>query len=398
MNLSAAAKDAILSLRDSYLLSQLSTDIMLGEVAGGLYIERMEPSFAEQMKKIYPASAHEAAAVDIGFSDDIEETLEALHAGDPSMHPFDTLLARMTDDEIGDALFDAILSHTRRCPAREVTGSPYLSAVPLQERESGKVRLGSYTYMPGEFFQTYHDGFEPGAPFHYGTIGYFDEPVTVPVMYENGRVWMSIVESEIASMQRPLANAKGHVITYGLGLGYYPFMASEKEEVQSVTVIERNPDVISIFKSALLPHFPHREKIRILRDDAFRYIKTQKDGAYEYGFADFWGGLYDGLALYMDFIPHCKRFQETSFDFWIESCFLESFFRPAALQALMTCAGHSAAAVTGDRAAKKIQAAFAAYLLQDSLSLSSYDEVLAFLSNDALIPKVRAFAFDRARI
>ncbi|MDY6084541.1 MAG: hypothetical protein SPI25_04760 [Dialister sp.] len=397
MNVSAAAKDAIFSLWDSYLLSQLATDIMLSEVADGLYIERMDPSFVDQMKNIYPTSAHEAAAVDIGFTDDIEETLEALHSGDPSASPFNSLLDHMTDDEIGTALFDAMIAHTRRCPAKEVTSSPYLSAIPMQEAESGAVRLGSYTYMPGEFFQTYRDRFERSAPFHYGTIGYFDEAVTVPVIYEDGRVWMSIVESEITSMKRPLAKARGHVITYGLGLGYYPFMASEKEEVTSVTIIERSPDVISIFERALLPHFPYKEKIRILQEDAFRYVNDQKDGAYDYAFADFWGGLYDGLSLYMNFVPLCNRFKQTSFDFWIESCFLDSFFRPAALQALMTCAGHPAAAIADGRAIKKLLDAFAAHLLTDSIHLSSKDEVISFLSDISLLPRMRAFALDRDR-
>lgn len=392
MNVSVSARETVLSLWKSYLLSQLATDIMLGEVADGLYIERIDPASVRQMKKWYPHNAHEAAAADIGFSDDIEQVLDNLHEQPRSMHPYDTLLSRMSDDDIGNTLFDQIAAHTKRYPADMVTKSPYMAAIPASEETSGAITLGSYTYMPGEFFQTYHENFEPAAPFHYGTIGYFDKEVTVPVIYENGNVWMSIVVSEIESMRAPIEKAKGKVITYGLGLGYYPFMASEKENVESVTIIERNPDVIAVFKKVILPHFPHKEKIRIIQADAFQYIEQQKDGEYDIAFANFWDGFYDGLALYMDFVPRCEKFTKTDFDFWIEICFLDYFFRPAALEALMAAAAHPVTLAEDKKAVKKLQAAFAKFLSSDPITLRMEEDILSFLSNEYLIPKMRAFA------
>lgn len=89
---------------------------------------------------------------------------------------------------------------------------------------------------------------------------------------------MSVVLSEIESMKEPLERAAGKVITYGLGLGYYTFMASEKEDVESVTVVELNPHMISLFKKKLLPHFPHKEKVHIIEGDALVYIKSRKTG------------------------------------------------------------------------------------------------------------------------
>lgn len=71
---------------------------------------------------------------------------------------------------------------------------------------------------------------------------------------------MSLVMSEIESMEEPLRLARGKVITYGLGLGYYAFMAAQKETVDSVTIVEMNPSIIKIFNDVLLPQFPHKEK------------------------------------------------------------------------------------------------------------------------------------------
>lgn len=85
-------------------------------------------------------------------------------------------------------------------------------------------------------------------------------------------------------------------------------MASEKEEVESVTVVEMNRDVISLFKRNILPQFPNKEKIRIIEADAFAFIEKQEDGIYDTAFSDFWSGVDDGLDLYLRFMAKTARF------------------------------------------------------------------------------------------
>ena len=123
---------------------------------------------------------------------------------------------------------------------------------------------------------------------------------------------MSVVPSEIRSMEKDIEAAKGKVITYGLGLGYYAFMASEKEEVESVTVVEMSRDVI-----------------------AFAFIEKQEDGIYDTAFSDFWSGVDDGLDLYLRFMAKTARFAKTKHSYWIETCFMEYFFRPVLIRVLM---------------------------------------------------------------
>jgi hypothetical protein len=49
-----------------------------------------------------------------------------------------------------------------------------------------------------------------------------------PALLENDRIWMTITPNEIEIMIKPVDEAFGHVLTYGLGLGYYAYMVSKK--------------------------------------------------------------------------------------------------------------------------------------------------------------------------
>lgn len=70
-------------------------------------------------------------------------------------------------------------------------------------------------------------------------------------------------------MKEAVAEAHSNVLTFGLGLGYYAYMISEKNQVEQVTVVENNEDVIQLFQQYILPQFKHSPKITIIRADAF---------------------------------------------------------------------------------------------------------------------------------
>ena len=69
---------------------------------------------------------------------------------------------------------------------------------------------------------------------------------------------MLVTPNEVHTMKADIEKAHGKVLTYGLGLGYFPFMTSRKEEVTSVTVVERSSDVII---STLTIHAPRNDCI-----------------------------------------------------------------------------------------------------------------------------------------
>ena len=211
-------------------------------------------------------------------------------------------------------------------------------------------------------------------------------------------MWMSVVVSEIESMADAIAEAHGKVITYGLGLGYYAFMAAEKDNVESVTVIEKNPDVIRLFTESTLPFFPHKEKIQIIEADALEFVKAQEDGAYDYAFSDFWGGYYDGVDLYMQFMPLTARFSRTKHSYWIESCFMEYFFHPVFMRLLMEKGlGQRVKLPERSREVRALQDEFFRYMETQPLFIASADDIDRLLTPEEVTRWMRQFAVARSR-
>jgi hypothetical protein len=153
-------------------------------------------------------------------------------------------------------------------------------------------------------------------------IGYFNEEYNYPAILENNREWMLITPNEINTMQVPIENANGNVLTYGLGLGYFAYMISLKENVNKITIIENNEDIINIFKKYLLPQFKFKNKIEIINDDALNYATKKLN--YDYVFVDIWHDPSDGIDLYLKFKK--LEVKGIKYDYWIEQtmkCYIE---------------------------------------------------------------------------
>lgn len=130
-------------------------------------------------------------------------------------------------------------------------------------------------------------------------LGWFDRAFEFPAIREDGRVWMTVTPNEINTIQPAVRESRGKVLTYGLGLGYYAFHCLMKAEVESVTVVERNPAVIEVFKKHLLPFFPRQEALHIVQADAFDYAaKIMPNEGFNTVFTDLWHDVADGLPLY----------------------------------------------------------------------------------------------------
>lgn len=156
-------------------------------------------------------------------------------------------------------------------------------------------------------------------------LGYFRSKVTYPVVMQRGREWMAIKPSEINSMAPAIEAVKGDVAVFGLGLGYFAYMASLKESVTSVTIVEIDERIISLFEKYVLPQFCFKEKIRIVRADAFDYMKDVMPSArYDYAFVDLWHSTDDGLDLYLKSKRLAARVPQTHFLYWIEEFLLSA--------------------------------------------------------------------------
>ena len=150
-------------------------------------------------------------------------------------------------------------------------------------------------------------------------LGFFTEEFVFPAVLENGNEWMTLTPVDLDTCEEAIKEARGKVVTFGLGLGYYAYMASEKAEVDSVTVVEKSPQVINLFKKYILPQFTHPEKITVVECDAFEYAeKTMPSENFDLAFVDTWRDASDGAPMYKKMKALEPLSENTKFMYWIE--------------------------------------------------------------------------------
>ena len=157
-------------------------------------------------------------------------------------------------------------------------------------------------------------------------IGFFDSDFSYPAVMEDGHEWMAIKPNETATITFAVNAAHGRVATFGLGMGYYPYLVHLKPDVESITIIERSADVIELFKTHILPQFDHPEKVRIVQADAFEYAAKQMPAErFDYAFADTWRDVSDGLPMYLRMKKLERLNPATEFSYWVEESLLSGY-------------------------------------------------------------------------
>lgn len=100
---------------------------------------------------------------------------------------------------------------------------------------------------------------------------------------------MSDTPFELRSAYGFMGAATGDVLILGLGLGATTVPVLHKPNVTSVTIVEKNPDVIAMVAPALREHLPHRihRKMRVVEADAFTW-KPSKGESFDTMWFDIW--------------------------------------------------------------------------------------------------------------
>lgn len=201
---------------------------------------------------------------------------------------------------------------------KDYENNPYLKNIKIPTKKLGKWELCYKTYVPYQAF-VFDDPKITRDGKIIPQIGFFEKEFSYPAVLESGTEWMLITPNEINTMRAPISGAHGKVLTYGLGLGYFAYMVSEKESVSSVTIIERDKNAISLFRDIILPQMPRKDKINIICDDAFYFAETRlADSDFDFVFADIWHDPSDGVPAYKRLKETEKYLPSADFSYWIE--------------------------------------------------------------------------------
>ena len=270
--------------------------------------------------------------------------------------------------------------------------NPYRANIRIEPVSSNDVTLSSTEFLPCEItmwtepMATYGDLVIP-------SLGIMDERYEHPILTSGETTWMSICPMEINTMDTAIRNASGNVLTLGLGLGYFAYMAHLKPDVEHVAVVETDPDAISVFETAILPQFDHPEKIRIIQEDAVRYMMNLPDGKFDYCFEDVWASNAD-THLYLRLKGLERRFRRMKIEYWIERQLLQRMIDMAKNLLMMQAMSMAdlpvvAPALSQDDAALM---AFMENVLADRIIRKPRD-VDKLLSHDAMAAIARSYPF-----
>lgn len=201
---------------------------------------------------------------------------------------------------------------------KKYTDNPYYKNIKIDTVSDGDWEFKWESYPPyraaisGDMIK--EDDYTEYAP-----LGFFDEEFSFLAVLEGGNEWMTLTPVDLDTSEEAIKKARGKVVTFGLGLGYFAYMASEKDDVASVTVVERSEKVASLFKRHILPQFKNGHKINIVISDAFDYAKDEMPKeSFDFAFVDTWRDASDGAPMYKKMKALESLSPDTEFSYWIE--------------------------------------------------------------------------------
>lgn len=103
------------------------------------------------------------------------------------------------------------------------------------------------------------------------------------VLMEDDIVKMSNMPEIVEDFKEFLSVAKGHILINGLGMGMCNVYLLKKDNVDSLTVIEYNKELIHL----IAPFFEDNPKCTIIHADALEYIPPEGK-LYDYVWHDIW--------------------------------------------------------------------------------------------------------------
>lgn len=204
----------------------------------------------------------------------------------------------------------------------DYSNNPYLKNIliePFKDKHYELTYYSFYKYQPILFDNVKFNGLE-----NIINIGFFKEDTKFKFLSlsHNNNIWMEITPHEVNTMKDAINNANGNCVVYGLGLGYFAYMISIKDNVNKITIVEKDRNIIELFKSKILPKFPYISKIEIVEENALNY-KVSDDT--NYVFIDLWRDTNDAIPLYLKLIK--KEKENIKYDYWIEDSILEMIRR-----------------------------------------------------------------------
>jgi hypothetical protein len=264
--------------------------------------------------------------------------------------------------------------------------SPYHSHIHLDKIQDKSFRFTTETLASHELFSVSSIHPDPLRELNdWMTLRALDEPYKATFLYQGKEVWMLDAPSEANTMDPYATKAKGNVLTFGLGIGYFIYMAMLNPEVTSITVIEKSKAVIDLFEKYLLPQFPKNITLNIIEGDAFNFFDEEFMKDYDYTFVDIWQSNEDGFKLIQGLLEqYLPAYDQV--DFWIESSCVE--FIPALIYLTFDSMAHHRVMKHPDKMYQKVLKKINLYLESIDETVTEVDRLKTFMYDPEILRKI----------
>lgn len=208
----------------------------------------------------------------------------------------------------------------------ELLKNPYLRDIQIKTCHYGNIMLANNRVIHPkkiEFFDEIKRDVETFELMY--KYCYLEDEICLPAISEKeySRAWMTIEPLEINTFKEFIENAHGNVLLLGCGLGYVAYMLSLKPKVRSVTIVDMDEKILSIFSEAILPQFINSHKIKTVHADGIEYLKNSDLSQYDCVNVDIWRDVSDMIGLYLPCLEIEVKYPDIEFSYWIEDSLKE---------------------------------------------------------------------------
>ena len=189
--------------------------------------------------------------------------------------------------------------------------SQFLKPVEIPEGTCGDFSISKFTILPEQASR-------------YNINSWMDDstdrrvyPGTYTQLKEKGVIWMSDTPAEMRDHAEFVLVASGDILITGLGLGMVAAACLRKPEVTSVTVVERQAEVIQLVESALqLLAAQMGKKLTVVNGDAYAWKPTHN---FRFAWHDIWPTICaDNLQEMMAIQSHYQPWVDGAQECWAE--------------------------------------------------------------------------------
>lgn len=243
-----------------------------------------------------------------------------------SFADFGKVSANNLEEFINISGWNELKDHIIPLTKEQALNNPYLRDIKIPKVVCGNIQLSNGRIIRPNTLTTYMetvrnlDDLKPVT-----TYFWCDKALRYPAIGNVGSKisWMTVEPIEINSFNKFIEETSGNVLLLGCGLGYVAYMLSLKDNVDSITIVDIDEDILNVFNQYILPQFKNKDKINTILSDGMEYLNTANLNSFDYVNVDVWKTPDDMILFYLPCLEVEAKYPKVNFSYWIEESLKE---------------------------------------------------------------------------